>query len=106
MKVHAPLHHLATPDQWERCFDGDCYTPDSLETEGYVHLSTADQLAGSRARHFPANTQLLAIDIAPECLTALLWEDLHGHGIFPHHYGPIPAKAIRAVREWSDYHVR
>ncbi len=96
------IHHLVSPEDWNRCFDGNAYRPDSLANEGYVHLSAPDQLAASRSRHFPGTDALLVVDVDPSSLPDLVWEDKHGHGIFPHHRGPIPADAIRGVRGWSD----
>lgn len=73
--------------------------PASLKSEGFVHLSTAQQLLVTAQRWFEGHQALkiLVVDVdslGPE----LKWEDTHGHGsLFPHLYKPLPQGAILAV---------
>ena len=56
--------------------------------DGYIHLSTADQLAGTVDKHFAGQTdlQLAAVDL--EALgDAVKWEESRGGALFPHIYG-------------------
>ena len=56
--------------------------------DGYIHLSTADQLAGTIDKHFAgqADLQLVAIDL--EALgDRVKWEESRGGALFPHIYG-------------------
>ena len=56
-------------------------------TDGYVHFSTANQLAETLARHFAGETglQLLAVDPGP-LGDELKWEPSRGGALFPHLY--------------------
>ena len=73
--------------------------PESLASEGFVHLSSAVQLLPTAQRWFDGHDSLkiLVVDeasLGPE----LVWEDTHGHGaMFPHLYKPLPAESIVAV---------
>lgn len=55
--------------------------------DGYVHFSTADQLAGTLARHFAGETDLVlaAVD-ADAAGDALRWEPARGGALFAHLY--------------------
>lgn len=74
-------------------------TPASLEAEGFVHLSSADQVLRTAQRWFAHTDQIKLVLLSEKELgTDLVWEDTHGHGEeFPHLYAPIPAKAIAGI---------
>ena len=88
----APVYHLVTPDRWP---GSGWYRPESLEREGFVHLSFADQVAGSANRHLADAVELLAVELDPVAVGAdIRIEDTYGSGqAFPHAYGPIPVRA-------------
>lgn len=93
------LYHLVPPDQWEQFKDDTFYAPPSLEQEGFIHCSSAEQVSASANRHFAGSTSLLLLVINPEKVSArIVFEDLYGSGTkFPHIYGPLPIQAIEAV---------
>lgn len=64
-------------------------SPDD-ERDGFVHLSTREQLAGTLAKHFPGEEELtiLALEVAAMG-DALRWEESRGGALFPHLYGAI-----------------
>jgi uncharacterized protein (DUF952 family) len=57
--------------------------------DGFIHLSTAAQLAGTRARHFAGETGLVAawLDVGDD--PSLRWEASRGGQVFPHLYRPL-----------------
>ena len=73
--------------------------PSSLQNEGFVHLSTAQQLIATAQRWFVGQQTLGILVLERSALeTSLVWEDTHGHGeIFPHLYAPIPEQAVSGV---------
>jgi len=56
--------------------------------DGYIHLSTADQLAETIDRHFAGQSdlQIVAVDLEP-LGDAVKWEESRGGALFPHIYG-------------------
>lgn len=70
--------------------------------DGYIHLSAADQLAETAAKHYRGRTalRLLTVDLAALGAT-VRWEASRGGALFPHIYGPLPVSAVRAVRPLS-----
>ncbi len=65
--------------------------------DGYIHLSTADQLAETIAKHFAGQADLvtLAVDLAQ--LPDVRWEPSRGGQLFPHVYGQLPIAAVRVI---------
>ena len=97
-----PLLHLVPASS----FDADAtepYTPESLASEGFVHCSSVDQVAGTARLLFAGTEDLLVLVIDPRRLgdTEVRWEDTYGSGRqFPHVHGPIPREAIVEVRPY------
>ena len=66
--------------------------------DGYIHLSTAAQLAETIAKHFAgreADIQIVAIDLAA-LGGAVRWEPSRGSQLFPHVYAPITLDVVIA----------
>lgn len=63
--------------------------PVDLE-DGYVHLSTVDQLAETIDKHFAGQSDLhiVAVDLAAYA-DKLRWEPSRGGQLFPHLYAPL-----------------
>jgi uncharacterized protein (DUF952 family)/ribosome-associated protein YbcJ (S4-like RNA binding protein) len=91
------LFHIVGQGDWARAVAAGTYRPESLAREGFIHLSTRAQLAGTAAKWFAGRDDLLVL-----CL-----EDLPGDvrvdGGFPHLYGPL---ALDSVTEVRALHVR
>jgi uncharacterized protein (DUF952 family) len=64
--------------------------------DGYIHFSTAAQVAGTAAKHFAGMSDLVVVAVAAEDLgAALKWEPSRGGALFPHLYGALPLTAVR-----------
>ena len=67
--------------------------------DGYIHFSTADQLAETAGRHFRGAADLVLIAVEAAALgQALRWEPARGGALFPHLYGPLRVQDISWVR--------
>lgn len=64
--------------------------------DGYIHFSTAAQVAETAARHFAGATDqvLVAVDAA-SLGAALRWEPSRGGDLFPHLYGALSLAAVK-----------
>ncbi len=91
------LFHILSRADWLRVRDGDAYAPESLATEGFIHLSYDRQLLASAARHFAGRTDLVVISVRPDRLRAKLRDDPVGDERFPHLYGPLNLDAVVEV---------
>jgi uncharacterized protein (DUF952 family) len=67
--------------------------------DGFIHFSTAGQVAETAARHFAGEADLLLVSVDAAALgAALVYEPSRGGALFPHLYAPLPFAAVTAVR--------
>lgn len=70
------------------------------ERDGFIHFSTASQVAETAARHFAGQPHLLMVAVDAAALgPALRWEPSRGGALFPHLYGPLALSAVRWVAD-------
>jgi len=68
--------------------------------DGFIHFSTAEQVAETAARHFAGQDDLLLVAVAADALgPALRFEPSRGGALFPHLYGDLPLSAVRSVAD-------
>lgn len=59
-------------------------------TDGYIHISTAAQVAETAAKHFTHESDLVLVALDTEAIgPALKWEPSRGGALFPHLYRPL-----------------
>lgn len=64
--------------------------------DGFIHFSTAGQVAESAARRRAGQAGLVLIEVDPAVLSPVLrWEPARNAALFPHLYGPIQVAAGR-----------
>ena len=67
-------------------------------TDGFIHFSTAAQLAETAAKHFAGQSDLLLVGAdAARLGEALRWEPSRGGALFPHLYGALELAAVTRV---------
>lgn len=67
--------------------------------DGFIHFSTAAQLAGTLVKHFAQQRDLILVAVDANTLgPALKWEASRGGDQFPHLYGDLPLTAVRWTR--------
>lgn len=63
--------------------------------DGFIHLSSADQLEATLAKHFAGQKDLVLLAVDSESLgERLQWEASRGGALFPHLYGPLELDAL------------
>ena len=77
-------------------FDGSAVD----HADGFIHFSTAEQVAETARRHFAGQPDLVVLEIESDDLgPALRWEPSRGGDLFPHLYGVLDKSKVRAVHE-------
>jgi uncharacterized protein (DUF952 family) len=82
---------------WGRAVDTGVFLGAEIDlNDGYIHLSTAAQVADTARLHFAGREGLVLVGLEADVLgPALKWEASRGGDLFPHLYGPLdPALAI------------
>ncbi|MCV6982035.1 DUF952 domain-containing protein [Mycolicibacterium pulveris] len=99
------LVHLCSVDDWRAAQPRGELRPASLETSGFVHLSTPEQVHLPANRLYGGRTDLVLLRIDPARLSSpVRWEpgvpaDPTGME-FPHLYGPLPIEAVISVTRY------
>lgn len=92
---------ILTADQWAQfAADGVFHGAPVDLADGYIHLSTSDQVQGTLDKHFAGQTGLViaAVDLAA-LGDAIRWEVSRGGALFPHCYAPLPMSAVLRVEQ-------
>jgi uncharacterized protein (DUF952 family) len=72
-------------------------SPDDVR-DGFIHLSTREQLDTTIERHFAGERELVVLEIDAAALSAdLRWEPSRGGALFPHLYAELPMSAVAGV---------
>ena len=98
------LLHITTRSAWAAALACGSYEPASLAAEGFVHLSTPEQIFGTAERYYRGVADLVVLYVDPARLTApLRWDFAPDRGEpFPHLYGPLNTDAVRTVEELTE----
>lgn len=98
-----PLFHLAEPRAWAAAIDE--YAPASLETEGFIHCSTGEQLARTAREIYADRNDLVLLKIDPDLISSdVMYEDLYASGEeFPHVYEPLPTRAVLTTGPYLNH---
>src|SRR5512138_483406 len=102
------IYHITSRTEWGEARQRGEYRAPSLETEGFIHCSTSEQVLPVAEKYYSGHNDLLLLVIDEARLSSdLKWEPPAGgapppgvpEGVpFPHIYGPINLDAvIRAV---------
>lgn len=76
---------------------------DADRRDGFIHFSTAAQLAGTAAKHFAGQADLMLVAVDDAKLgPALKWEPSRGGELFPHLYGELSLDVVRWARLLPD----
>ena len=68
--------------------------------DGYVHFSTAEQVAETAAKHFSSESDLKLLALDSDRLgDALKWEPSRGGALFPHLYRKLVAADVLWARD-------
>lgn len=98
------IYHLAEPAAWDTAIRTGLYRPAAFGTEGFIHLSTAEQVAPTFGRYYAGRQDLVLLSVNqddPTIADRLLWEASTGGDLFPHLYCELPLEAVVAVeRNW------
>ncbi|MFN0278749.1 MAG: DUF952 domain-containing protein [Pyrinomonadaceae bacterium] len=93
------IYHIVLPDAWA-AFETDLYRAKSLETEGFIHCSFAEQLDGVISRYYKGKDRLMILEIDTERLMSrMIKEPSTNNEIYPHIYGPINRDAIIRIEQ-------
>jgi uncharacterized protein (DUF952 family) len=98
------VYKICHQDVWDKAVREGLFTGAGIDlADGYIHLSTAEQLRETAKRHFAHGDDLMLIVFNDAELGNLKYEASRGGAFFPHVYGTIrPDMAISASKLKRD----
>jgi uncharacterized protein (DUF952 family) len=94
------IYHMCRTEEWTVAEAAGVYHGSSQdEADGFIHFSTAEQIAESARRHRAGQAGLVLVAVDGALLGARLhWEPSRDGALFPHVYGPIYPSESASVR--------
>ena len=98
MSRPAFAYKVLTSDEAAELQQG-CFAGSAVDrTDGYIHLSAADQLTGTVDKHYAGRVGLWVACVDLTALgEAVRWEESRGGALFPHLYASLPLGAVVAL---------
>jgi uncharacterized protein (DUF952 family) len=95
-----PIYKICTAREWADAVRLGHYAGSAVDAkDGFIHFSTARQVAETARRHFTGQSGLVLVTVDAALLQAdLKWEASRGGDLFPHLYAPLPTDAATDVR--------
>jgi uncharacterized protein (DUF952 family) len=87
-------------DDWSAARRTGAVAPAPIDVkDGYIHLSTEEQVLETARLHFAGRDDLVAIEFDGASFgDALKWEASRGGALFPHLYAALPASTATGAR--------
>ncbi|MBA4808155.1 DUF952 domain-containing protein [Brevundimonas sp.] len=96
-------YKIIAVDEWRAALAEGAYAGSAVDlADGYIHMSTGEQLVETARRHYAgrADLMLLTVDLS-RFGDDLVWEPSRGGDLFPHLYAPLPASAVTSARAFA-----
>jgi len=96
----ATIYKICGRAAWRAAESGGAFLGSEADArDGFIHFSTAGQVAETAAKHFAEESDLVLVAVDADALRpSLKWEPSRGGDLFPHLYGPLPLTAVRWTR--------
>jgi uncharacterized protein (DUF952 family) len=90
------VYKILRAGEWQHARSANVFAGSAEDVrDGFIHLSTRDQLADTIARHFAGESGLIVLEIAADRVNAALrWEPSRDGAMFPHLYSVLPLDAV------------
>lgn len=93
------IYHVTTKSQWDEAVSKGFFEVESLQIEGFIHMSKIDQVEGVLNRYYQNVSDLVLLHVEEKKLTAEIKYELSPsvNQEFPHVFGPINIDAVVKV---------
>ena len=100
----ATIYKICERTAWHAAEHDGLYRGSEIDArDGFIHFSTAAQVAETAAKHFAGRTDLMLVAVDGGALgPALKWQRSRGGDLFPHLYAALPLTAVRWARPLPD----
>ena len=98
--MNATIYKICDSALWREAERAGVFSGAPVDhADGFIHFSTAAQVAETAARHFAGKDDLLLVAVDAAALGEVLrYEPSRGGQLFPHLYGSLPLSVVRWVK--------
>jgi uncharacterized protein (DUF952 family) len=98
------IYKICSRSEWRTAEAQGAFLGSAVDRrDGFIHFSSATQLAETAAKHFADQTDLMLIAVDAQALgTALKWERSRNDELFPHLYGALALATVHWARPLPD----
>jgi len=101
----ARILHITTRSAWAAAQQAGAYRGDTLDSEGFIHCSTSQQVIAVANARFQGQPDLVLLDIDPDRVgPPIRWEAAENGQLYPHICGPLNPEAVERVHEFPAAH--
>ena len=91
------IYKICDAALWQKAEHHGSFTGAEIDIQdGYIHFSTAAQVAETAEKHFRGREGLVLVAIDSETLD-IRWETSRGGDLFPHLYADLPAETAISI---------
>lgn len=91
------IYKICPADIWQKAQEIGHFSGAGIDlVDGYIHFSTAEQVAQTAHLHFNGQRGLWLIEIETKTLP-LKWEESRGGQLFPHLYDDLSMQAVTQI---------
>lgn len=96
-------YKIISADDWAALQAAGRYAGSAVDlADGYIHMSTAAQVAVTARKHYAGRDGLMLLTIDLDVLgETLKWEPSRGGDLFPHLYADLPLTAVTASQGFA-----
>jgi uncharacterized protein (DUF952 family) len=96
MSESAPIFRLFRGAEWRAFAESGVFEGSADDRrDGFIHMSTAEQAEGTRAKHYADVADLVVAAFDAAALSgSIRWEPSRGGALFPHVYGVLTKEAL------------
>ncbi len=100
----ASIYKICSASAWREAESRGVYAGSAHDArDGFIHFSTASQVAETARKHFFGQQGLLLIEVDADAVgSALRWERSRNDELFPHLYGKLDVSAVKSVHELPE----
>ena|SRR5581483_5871216 len=95
------VYRILLESEWRAMLaDGLFHGGELDRRDGFIHLSSGAQVAGTLSAYFTGRSDVVVLEIDAECIAPeLRYEPSRNGELFPHLYGSLPLAAVVRVVE-------
>ncbi len=95
------IFHIVDKHIWEKSKAAGEYAGDTLQTEGFIHCSTLEQIYEVACFLFSKKKNLIVLEIDEDKVKPKIkYEDACNGKFYPHIYGPLNVDSVKNTRDF------